>query len=127
VLYLSGEGADLDGVTDAILVLDEDKKPPDEIFDQGLGTEAEGQAAHTGAGKQGSDVDVKVAEQHQDRGADDHGGDPPTDHLDQRQRLLPPLLGQALLGIQGAEESFAGNLRSGQTQNCYGDDQRTGE
>ena len=46
------------------LILHQDEEPPDDVLDQALGTEADGQARHPGAREQGSDVQPELAQGH---------------------------------------------------------------
>ena len=80
--------AEVDGVADAVLVLDHHHHAGQEVLDQVLGAEADRQAEHAGAGEDRGDVHPDLGEHHHERDAEDHGRG---DALQQRAEALGPL------------------------------------
>ena len=89
--------AEVDRVTDAVLVLDEHEQAGEEVLDDALGTEAQGDPRDAGSGDQRAEVDTEFAE-HGDRrdhpddhagGASDDAGDRCRTGLQPRVELLP--------------------------------------
>ena len=62
---------DLGDITDADLVLQNDEEAGDQVLDQGLGAEADGQAKDAGAGEDRHHIDVEFSQQHE-RGEHQH-------------------------------------------------------
>ena len=59
--------ADVDHVTDPVLVLEQHEEPGDEVLDQVLRAEADRQSGDAGAGQQRAEVDAELAEHEHER------------------------------------------------------------
>ena len=53
--------AEVDHVADAVLILEQHEQPGDQVLDQCLGAEAEGQTGDAGAGEQRRELDAELA------------------------------------------------------------------
>jgi hypothetical protein len=80
--------AHVDDIAHAVLVLDEHEEPRQEVADEGLGTEAERDTEHAGAGDQRREVDPELAQHDQHRDAPDNRIGEPPQHVGHRLRTL---------------------------------------
>ena len=113
---LAGGIAHIDDIADAVLVLDEHEDPAEEVFDQALCSEADGNAHDPGTGDQRPKVDVELAERHHDRNEIDDGrGDRPQHGTKRLGTLFRPLnlYGLSLFTADG--ERLQGLEPSGRT------------
>ncbi len=94
----AGGLAEVDDVTDAVLVLEDHEDAGEEVLDEVLGAEAEGDADDAGAGDDRCDVDAQLGQHHDDDDRQDQAG---RDALEQRSHGLGALLA-ALVCCPGA-------------------------
>ncbi len=95
-LHRAADAVDRDGIADIDRILEQDEGPGDHVLDQGLGTEADGETDHPGAGQQRGDVD---AELRQDGEAGQHGDDDEQRVAHQRQQGARPGAGHDRIAV----------------------------
>ena len=79
--------ADIDQVADPVLVFEQHEQAGDEVLDQVLGAETEGDTDDAGAGDQGSEVHPEFAEDHHRGDYEDRDGGAAAQH--RAERLSP--------------------------------------
>ncbi len=128
LLDRAGKGLDLHDVAERDDVLDDQEEAGEEVLDQGLGAETDGDADHAGAGQDRRDLHADLAQQ-------GHGGQDDDDDLDgaaenrphRIELRRPPRIARARpqpgreilheqrrrLQAQGGDDHDHGDLRSG--------------
>ena len=97
LLDRAGRRADVDHVTDAVLVLDQHEEAGEEVLHDRLRTEAEGDAADAGTGDERGQIDLQLPEHQERSDAPHHGRDDAAQHeCDGLGAGLGPLVGRLL-------------------------------
>ena len=81
--HFAGDTRNRDRIADAVLVLDQDEHPVDDVADEQLGAEAERHADDADTGDEGRDVEPEFAQDdsHRDEHQDD--GEAPVERADE--------------------------------------------
>src|SRR5579863_7204014 len=103
-------GIYLDEIADDVLIFENDEEAVDEVFQQALCAEGDGDAGESGGGERGSDVKIQHLEAHQDGDDGDDRGAYAIEQAGHGASLLLAHLSGARLGFrdlhQAGGESF---------------------
>ncbi len=88
LFHFARHGSGPNGVADAVLIIEQDEKPGQDIFHQGLRTKADGQSGDAGAGNQRLDRDAELLQDIEAAKYENNSGSGAVKNRDQGAKLL---------------------------------------
>jgi len=102
--------SDLDGVAEAVLILEDDVETGNDVADEILRTETDGEAGESGDGGDGSDVNPELLRGDKESQNPDNFAAGAVDHGGESTRLLLAGLGGFALRAGGLDDEFGDQL-----------------